>query len=504
MNLTSILASLFLPTFALPSEEFDREVMIALSRAYEGLGPIETATVSGAKALSFEDILRSIEAHHPMVEAAEAGVRMARGERLAADGGFDPKLGVAGQLTPYGYYDVSAVDAKVSQPTPLWGIELNAGYRFGRAENLASYDDRETLDSGELKGGLRLPLLRDGPIDERRADLRRGTVSLQRAEAELDRTGLGLVVAGAESYWGWVAAGEVYRVVRGLVALAERRGAQLGARIEAGDAAEIDGAENLRTLLKRRDLLIKSERKLQKAAIKLSLYFRNAAGSPVVPDPSRLPATVPTPESLPSEERSSGLTRAMAGRPEIAVAVANQDRARVDAELANNGVLPRVDLELKLSKDFGTDSDDKTVTALEPFEMKALVSIEFPVLLRKGRGKAGQTAAKLAAATAKLRFTREKLRAEVQDLWSQLGAAVRRAEVAAQSAQVAEVVASAERVRLEEGATSPFIVNLREQAAADARISEIDARASAQVAMTAWRWLTMLERRAPAAPAASN
>lgn len=504
MSLTGLATALFLPSLAVPAAEFDREVMEALSRDYGELGPVDTTTTTGGQALGFDAVLRSIESHHPMVEAAAAGVRMARGERLAADGGFDPKIGVKGQLTPTGYYDVSAVDAKVSQATPLWGLELDAGYRIGVTgddDGLATYDERATLDGGELKGGLRLPLLRDGPIDARRADLRRSTVSLRSAEAELDRTGLSLVVAGAQSYWDWVAAGESYRVVRALVALAETRNTQLGVRIDAGDAAEIDRAENLRSLLKRRDALIKAERKLQKAAIKLSLFYRSRGGDPVVPSSSRLPKQVPAAQALPPDEREAGLVRAMNGRPEITVATAAEDRARVDAELANNGILPRVDLEFKFSQDFGTDpalNDSFSLKSLEPFEIKALVSEELPVLLRKGRGKAGQATAKLDAATAKLQFTREKLRAEVQDLWSELNAAVRRAQVAAQSANVAEVVAAAERVRLVEGATSPFILNLREQAAADARISEIDARASAQVALTAWTWLTMVQRRVPA------
>lgn len=494
MNLTFLCASILTtsPNASSPAG-FDRAGVAALVEDYAELGPVETATLGGGTPLQLVQVLASVRQHHPMLMAALAKVRSARGEQLAARGGFDPKLGVKGQATPEGFYDVSALDAKVAQPTPLWGLELEAGYRIGRAENLASYDPRETLDGGEVKGGLRLPLLRDGSIDARRADIRLADAGLVGAEGARDRDALQLVLAGADAYWTWVAAGEAYVTIRQLVRLAELRGRQLDVRVEAGDAAEIDRAENLRSLLKRREKLVQGLRKLQKAAIKLSLFHRDDAGQPVVPALERLPARVVDVPAWSDEEEEAGITRALGRRPELQVAKADVQQAQIAAQLANNGVLPRLDLELKLSKDIGTDNDSKTLESLEPFEIKALVSLEFPLLLRKGRGKAAKALGKLDAAKAKLQFTEEKLTAEVRDIWSALNASARRAKVARQAATVAELVAEAERTRLRAGATSPFVVNLREQAAADAQLVDIDARASLQVAWAAWSWLTSRE-----------
>lgn len=482
--------------FSMPTDlagRYDPASVARLNTAYQALRPVRTATIGGGTPLGFRELLTSIRTHHPNIRAADARTRGARGEQLAADGGFDPKLGVAGQLTPTGFYDVTAVDAKVAQPTPLWGTEFFAGYRYGRADDLASYDERETLDQGEVNGGVKIPVLRSGAFDERRAALRTSRLAVESAQANRGSTELELVVGGAEAYWSWVAAGEGYLVVRRLVRLAEVRTEQVDAQVEAGAAPEIYRAENLRSLLKRREKLVRAERKLDKATIKLSLFQRADDGMPERPDWTRLPARVPESPLVSDDELPRGMKRALAGRPELAGLEADLRSAMVDSDLADVELLPQLDFEFKFSQDFGTDSDDKTQESLEPFEIKALMVVEFPLLLRKGRGKAVKARAKVEETGEKLRFTQDKIRVQVQDLWSLLQANIRRSEVSLQLAEAAEIVAAGERERMVLGATSPFVVNLREQDAADARLTEIDARAARQVAWTAWQWLTLSE-----------
>lgn len=495
MSLTTILFVAHLAPTTAPDElQFDRPLVERLTAAYAELGPVRTATLGGGSTLELDAVLASVDAHHPVLVSANARIRGARGERLAARGGFDPKLAAKGQLNPEGFYDVSALDTKLAQPTPLWGTELYAGYRIGRG-SVASYDDRKTLDGGELKGGLRVPILQDGWIDERRASLRTADLGVREAEAIRDAEALGLAVTAADAYWVWVAAGEAYGVVVQLVRLAERRGAQIDEMVGAGAAPQIYRAENLRSLLKRRAKLVESERKLQKTGIKLSLFSRSSEGEPAVPGLSALPPRVPTARRLPAEALEDGVRRALEARPELAALEAKVSALRVESELADNRVLPRVDVELAVAKDLGTDSDSKNLESLDPLSVKAGLVVELPLLLRKGRGKAEKARAKLLDTRAKLDFTRDKVTAEVRDLWSALTASARRAEVARQAAEVAEAVAAGERARLVAGATSPFVVNLREQAAADARLEEIDARARLQVALVAWRMVTMVQAR---------
>ena len=56
----------------------------------------------------------------------------------------------------------------------------------------------------------------------------------------------------------------------------------------------IEQIENQRAILKRRGAVIKARRELQKEALKLSLYYRDADGQPLVPSVDRVPAALPT------------------------------------------------------------------------------------------------------------------------------------------------------------------------------------------------------------------
>lgn len=472
-------------------ESFDPAAVELLIESYKELEPVERPSVGGGTPLELEAVWDSVDAHHPKLLAAEAKVQAADGDRLAAEGGFDPKLAVKAETAPEGYYDVDALEAKLAQPTPWWGAEVSAGYRIGRGEHVPSYDDRETLDRGEVKAALRIPVLADGWLDARRADLQSTELQQTATRAARDLTRLDLRMAAAEAYWKWVAAGESVVVAHRLVELAELQRAQIDLKVREGASPIIYRAENLRYLLKRRDKLVASQRKLAAAAIKLSLYRRSEAGRPERPEPKELPGAVPAVPVPRGEVPVPSLERALAKRPELEVLQAMRDTARVSGQLADNQILPKLDLELSVSKDLGSDEDASKIKSLDPLYVKAGLQLEFPLLLRKGRGKAAKSWAKVAQAEADLQLQEDQVRAQVADTWSMLVAEARRAVVAAHAANAAEMVAAGERARLIEGATSPFELNLREQAAADARLDEIEARARARIALAAWRLVTM-------------
>jgi len=63
-------------------------------------------------------------------------------------------------------------------------------------------------------------------------------------------------------------------------------------------------------------------------------------------------------------------------------------------------------------------------------------------------------------------------------------AARRFVDLAAQEVEQADLLAAAERDKFEDGASDFFVVNLREEAAADARVRQIEARLGYLAALT--------------------
>ena len=84
-------------------------------------------------------------------------------------------------------------------------------------------------------------------------------------------------------------------------------------------------------------------------------------------------------------------------------------------------------------------------------------------------------------------MARDRAAADLRDAASAMEAARQRFAVARTELTLAETLAEQERARFGLGEGTLLVVNLREQAAAEAALREVDARAEFQRALAAWR-----------------
>ncbi len=459
------------------------------------LAPIEELTLGTGAPLEVDEVLESVERHHPPLDAAEQRVRAAEGQRLSAEGGFDLTLGTRASSQLFGYYEYGRLDVSLSQPTPFWGTTFVGGWRLGRGFARGGIPDYyrydETFDGGELRLGAVVPLWRDGPIDSRRATLWRAEHNADATREDRDARRLRIAYGATESYVRWVAAGQRYRVARELLRLAEERDAQIAARVRAGAIPAIEHLENRRAILERRQALVGARRSLEQRALALSLYFRDDEGSPLVVSPDRLPSEL-SGATIDASSEAEDVARALDHRPELRRFAAQRRAAEVAVELADNQFSPRVDLSVLGSVDVGGPgvSDPERAyeiqRTLERPQLEAMLTVQVPLQFRDARGRIAQSRAELAALDADLELARDQIAIEVRDVRSALRAAAENVAITRDSAEVARLVADAELVRFEAGASSLLVVNLREAAAAAAAQAAIDARADQIVAEAAW------------------
>lgn len=453
--------------------------------AVESGAPARPAPAEGARApLSLDEVLRSVRTTHPEIEHDEAVTRGVRGALLRAEGVFDPrvKLGVKG--LPLGEYGKGQVMAGVEQATPLWGAEVGVGWRRSIGDFPVYDGDLETLSGGEMRADLRVPIWRNGPIDERRAGILVAERDVAVADQQLTTTRMAMANAAAHAYWQWVAAGLSLSVAERLLATAEGRQAGLERQAEAGSEAPIEVVDNQRTVLDRQAKVIAGRRKLRESAIELSLYYRASDGAPIRPTRAQLPAS-PPPVGDESPDLAAALSRAERARPELAMLRAQRERAAVSLRLADNQVSPRVDAHAYVSKDLGSGKD-----SLRPLDLGLGLSVEVPLLLRAERGKQREAQAKVGQVDAKLRKLRDEIAAQVQAAHTQVLAAAETARLAGRAQALAEQVARAERRKLELGQSDILVVNLREIYAADAAVKAVAAAADYQRALADLRMVT--------------
>lgn len=435
--------------------------------------------------LSLHEVLQSVDETHPKLEEADRKVEAADGKRLGASGAWDPTLKLGLRWAPVGFYQTGMVDATVSQATPLYGLGVFAGYRYGWGNFPVYKGDKETLTGGELRAGAELPLWKDGPIDERRADVSKAKLRQRQADCDRDAARLELRNKAAKAYWNWVAAGQDVRIQETLLAVATTRGKGLVGQAEAGARPEIIVVDNDRLILDRKTKLVSSRQIFESARVALSLFYRDPQQTPILVDPQRLPNLPPEmhPEQL--EPEASAERHAQENRPELCSLRLERDVANVDRRLAKNQRGPKLNVQAFVAKDIGQGAPE-----LEPVEFGAGVVFEMPLALRKARGEYRAANAEVGRLDAQVRGLTDFVTAEVRAARVTLEAAQKQVELARLQVKAARTLAQAEREKFDEGASDLVIVNLRELASAEAERLEVKALSEYQKAVADYRTAT--------------
>lgn len=423
-----------------------------------------------ASALTLEQVLAQSARAMPALLVADARVAAARGELLAAEGRFDRRFELDTDSWVRGYYDGLAADARFSAPIANLGADVYAGYRVAGGAFPVYQDERITQSGGEFSAGVNVPLLRGRATDSRRQGVLDARLGVAGADAVRSQARLEVQHAAAISYWRWLASGLRLAVYRALNDQAEARDRAFRERLRQGSVARIDVVENARALLRRRELVRQAELELELDARGLSLYLRDASGRPVVPGPEQLAPRFPDVSLMRFAPAGDGLARALAARPELRRLAIGAQRARARERLAGNEMLPSVDLGVKLSQDLGTD----TLTRDE-FEWVAALEVSVPVERRQARGRRASARAELDRIEWERRLLEDRIGIEYAQIRARLEAAAAIAALAEQEADLANQLEVAERQRFDEGASTFFLVNQREQVAADARLRVLDA-----------------------------
>lgn len=428
--------------------------------------------------LGLAQVLASVERHYPLLLAVSQERAIASGQRLSAEGVFDANFRFRESLQG-GSFDSHRLDMVLEQPTPFNGLALFGGYRFGFGNFPVYYGDRKTNTGGEFRGGLVLPLLRDSAIDRRRASLRQAQIQENLADPTIQRARLDFLRAATRAYWNWVAAGEQYRVAQALLRVASERQAGLEEQARRGQISDFVALDNSRLIIERQGTLIAAERRWQQAALELSLFWRDETGEPITPKGTQLPpgfltVAVPPP---PEGDVNPPIQEAYSRRPELIRFQLQKERIAVELRLAENQLLPAVNLSLAGAQDVGKGKAGTGANAPDEQVFEAAVTMDLPLQRRDARGKVITAQAQLGQLLAQERFIRDLIAVEVRDAFSNLQQTFQRLDRAREEQRVAERVADQERDRFRAGAATLLEVNLRELTVAAAQSKVVDALA---------------------------
>ena len=435
--------------------------------------PAQQDGPQNAQTLNLQELLQSVADCFPEIEIAINEIDAADGKVLASWGSFDRTLSAHSIAQPLGFYQTYRNGAGLDQPL-FSGGSVYGTYRIGDGDFEPWFGERETNEGGEFKAGFSLPLAKDRNIDARRAKLYASGFQRDQVQSNIGGRLLQLQRIASQAYWDWVASGQSVQIQQRLLDLAVERTQQILDRIEAEDLAKIAKIDNDRFIAKRKNNLIKARRLLEKASIKLSLFYRDNECVPQIPDAKQLPQEFPPSKEILDAQLQSDIAKALVIRPEIAELAALRNEANIQLQYAQNLTLPKVDLKGFAGQDIGgaaSSKGDKT-----PFELQVGVLAAVPIQRREGQGKIQAAQAKLAQIEAKLKLTSDKIGIEIRDAASAVNAAHNQILQSTENLRLTKESLGLGKEAFTEGEISLIELNIYETSVADAELELLDAQ----------------------------
>ncbi|MFT7286978.1 MAG: outer membrane protein TolC [Halieaceae bacterium] len=428
-----------------------------------------------------EEVLAASERHFPTILKALARRQAAAGRVTESLGAFDVVFAADGFDRFDGFYDGAALGSSVVKALRPMGAKVYGKYSLSNG-NFPTYEDQHyTNEAGTAKLGVLFSMLRDRDIDSRRFGEIDAQLALQQADLEVLLTKIGVQQRALSSYWRWVATGQQQAVYEDLLSIALQREKGLEREVKSGLRAEIFLTENKQNITRRQTLFTAAGRDFQIAANQLAFYLRDAQGEPLIPMTQRLPAAQQLGElpQLPGVD-DLDVQSLLEQRPELQILQTGAERALQKIALSENELKPRLDLNVELAEGFGSLGEGGA--SRDGTDAVIGFSFSVPLERRRARGRISQARAELESLRQDQRRVEDKVEIELRNILLELDIARQLMALAEQDVELSETMRRAEVRRFEQGASDFFLVNIREETAADARIRYFGAYQRTRVA----------------------
>lgn len=424
------------------------------------------STQANAQPLTLDAVLESARVFFPYVLQQQEKASASKSEVVENRGVFDTKLKseFSGDLT--GYYDGLQTKTYLESRIPTSGnADIFAGYRKSFGTYPIYEGLQETLDQGEIFGGIRLELLRNFGLDENRLKV---SIAQKKYEIEKNKLHFQKLKAqedAAKAYWDWVASGFILKTYENLYKIALDRNEAIQKRIDRGDLARIFGVENMQNVLQRKSDLQNAQQVFENNAQQLSIYFRTNNGTTSLPLKSQLPESFETKIIKPIITMSHDLIKR---RPEIKVIEFEQNIIREQIQFSKNQTLPSLDLNSQFKKDYGNGPMMYRGT-----ETEVMLNFEFPFQNRKAKGLESRFQSLLNAIEYEKNLMEDQIKAKFSQNINTLTTTQDILQNLEQEIVLAQKLQEAEIKRWKNGDSDFFLINLREQTTARSQIQWI-------------------------------
>ncbi|MEM7568518.1 MAG: TolC family protein [Pseudomonadota bacterium] len=425
--------------------------------------------------LTPEAVLERSIRHFPAILESLAQRNAAQGRELSAMGAFDIVFSARSRHFLSGFYNGQEVNLRAERNLRPLGGKVYGSFRNSQGTFPVYEDLAFTNEIGEFKIGALFSLLRNRTIDSRRFALRDTALATQQADLEVLLTQLGVQHQALSAYWRWVANGHKLEIYTGLLDLAITRQEGLEKQVETGARAAIFLTENQQNITRRRIFKRQAERDFAAAQAQLALYYRDNEGEMEEPGIDILPP-IPVMDGIVAGwmiSNAADVPEILRLRPDLSVITTAIKRAQGRIALAENDLKPSLDFSMEASNDFGRIAQGGV--SRDGAETILGLRFSLPLERRQAKGRIASAQAEAEALDRQAKLLEDQIAIEIQTILIDLTTASDLLKLAALDVTQADIMKNAEQRRFAQGASDFFLVNVREETAADARIRYIDA-----------------------------
>ena len=430
-------------------------------------------------ALSPKIIKESALKYHPTVLAALEKMRAAQESISGARGAFDTKITSDYRRQTKHDWNTTLHRTQLEKPLRLANSKVYAGVeQISNPDGKLApvYNTGNPATTGQPGNyslvGIQLSLWKNLLLDPSRAALLNAKLSSKIASSEKKLTDLDIARLGQLTYWEWVTAKKVHSVYEELLKNGETRNEYLINRNQKGDIAQIVVTENEQYVASRKGSLQAAKERLIRAEYALSLFYRDQDGEPILLSPTESYEDYPSKLAVLLEniDLSSNIDDLMKKRPDMKNLALTVEKSEVDVELAKQDLKPQLDVTTEY---FHRDVENPTM----PRDyLMVMAKVSVPIERNLGNGNIAAARARQMVAKRQMSYGEQSYKFEVMSLRQSLNLQLEQVTQSEIEYVKAKELVVSETYKFKSGGGNLFLVNLREEAQANAEASFHESR----------------------------
>lgn len=411
-----------------------------------------------AQVLSPEAFINQVKSFHPLAKQAGIKVEKASAALLSAKGGFDPTVEMEASRKTFdgkNYYFYTNPEFKV--PTRIGGMDIKAGLE----DNGGLFLNNQVTRGQSSYLGLEMPLIKGLLIDQRRANLQQAQISLQQSEQDRLKMQNDLLFDAYNTYWQWAGAYQLYSIYNQFLQISRERFRLVKLAYLNGDRAVIDTIEALTQVQQFQMMQADAKAKLATAQLELGNFLWSENDAAYLLSANLVPDTVQFQLYMASEDPDKLIERVNQENPSIRSLAFELEALEVERKLKFQSLLPSLNLKANMlnrgynvMKDFGG--------ALLQNNYVWGVQFKIPIFLREGQGSYKQAKLKIAETNYELNLKQWNTANKIRSYFAEATLLKEQISAAQQAYNGYNSLLKAENLRFQNGESSLFLLNTRE------------------------------------------